>query len=114
MAFRYKPSKSKAREFALKMNEIDEFCREHGISQSRSSDSYYFFLKGKKYRISNHTIAASNNKAFNDFGEQIRDKYHADTEDPETVYITAGKTRIIEIYEDLEAGYELDRRGNRK
>lgn len=31
-----------------------------------------------------------------------------------TVYIHAGKTRIIEIYNDLKAGYQLDGRGNRK
>lgn len=31
----------------------------------------------------------------------------------DTVYITASKTRIIDIYNDLAAGYELDKRGNR-
>lgn len=29
------------------------------------------------------------------------------------ICITAGKTRIMDIYSDLEAGYKLDRRGNR-
>lgn len=116
MAYRYKfkPSKTQAREFAQKMDEIDEFCKTHDISQSRTSDSYYFTLNGKNYRISNHTIAASNSHAFNEYGEQIRELYHDDFEDDDTIYITAGKTRIMEIYNDLAAGYELDRRGNSK
>lgn len=45
-------SKSKKREFAQKMNEIDEFCKNNNISKSKSSDSYYFSLNGKQYRIS--------------------------------------------------------------
>jgi len=112
--YKYKPSKTKAREFAQTMDTIDQFCRENGISQSKSSDSYYFILDGKSYRISNHTIAASNRGAYNDFGEKIREKYHEDKESSDTIYITAGKTRIMQIYNDLKAGYELDRRGNRK
>lgn len=111
---KWKPSKTKAREFAKTMEEIDEFCRENGICQSKRSDSYYFFLDGKEYRVSNHTIAASNSHAYNDLGEQIREKYHEDKESDDVIYITAGKTRIREIYEDLKAGFELDRRGNRK
>ena len=111
---RWRPSKTAKREFAAQMKEIDNFCRDNGISQSRTSDSYYFWMNGKQYRVSNHTIAASNRGAYDEIGNQIRDKYHENGEDPETVYITAGKTRIIEIYNDLKAGYELDRRGNRK
>lgn len=112
--FKYKPSKTKAKEFATKMNEIDDFCRENGISHSKSSDSYYFSIDGKNYRVSNHTVAASNSKAFNALGEQIRDKYHENGEEADTIYITASKTRIIEIYNDLKNGYELNRRGYRK
>ena len=113
MKYRYKFSKTKAREFAEQMSAIEDFCAENGISKSRTSDSYYFILNGKNYRVSNHTIASSNAHAFNEFGEQIREKYHGDEEDKNTIYITAGKTRIIDIYNDLKAGYELDRRGNR-
>lgn len=112
--YKYKPSKTKAKEFANKMNEIDDFCRENGISHSKSSDSYYFNIDGKNYRVSNHTVAASNSKAFNELGEQIRDKYHENGEEADTIYITASKTRIIEIYNDLKNGYELNRRGYRK
>lgn len=111
---KWKPSRSAAREFAAQMREIEKFCADNGISQSRTSDSYYFYLNGKSYRVSNHTIAASNRGAYDEIGNKIRDKYHENGEEPETIYITAGKTRIIEIYNDLKAGYELDRRGNRK
>ena len=110
---RFKPSRSQARAFAQKMAEIDNFCRENAIDHSRSSDSYYFTINGQNYRVSNHTIAASNRGAYNELGEQIREKYHENKESDDVIYITAGKTRIIEIYNDLKAGHKLDRRGNR-
>ena len=111
---KWKPSKTAAKEFAQTMNEIDKFCEANGISKSRTSDSYYFTIDGQEYRVSNHTIAASNAHAYNMYGEQIREKYHSDFEEDDIIYITAGKTRIMDIYNDLKAGYKLDRRGNRK
>lgn len=109
----WKPSKTKAREFAQKMEEIREFCNENGIDYSSNMDSYYFMLDGKKYRVSNHTIEASNSGAYID-GIQVRDKYHYDTRADDTIYIHASKTRIIDIYNDLKDGYSLDGKGNRK
>ena len=115
MAYRkWKPSKTAKREFAQKMNEIDEFCRENRIHQSASSDSYYFSINGKNYRVSNHSVEASNARAFTDSGEQIREKYHPDGREDDVIYIHASKTRIKEIYNNLVAGYELDGRGNIK
>ena len=111
MGYRWKPSKTKAREFAQKMEEIDEFCEANGIDQSASSDSYYFTLNGQKYRVSNHTVAASNRGAYSDVYGQVRELYHPGGEQDDTVYITAGKTRIIEIYNNLQKGVKLDRRG---
>ena len=111
--YRYKPSKTKRIEFAKKMQEIEAFCLENGISASSTNDSYYFTLNGQHYRVSNHTIEQSNRRAYDWEGNQIREKYHDDTRDPNVVYITAGKTRIMEIYNDLKAGYTLDKRGNR-
>lgn len=93
------------------MKEIDEFCTEHGIDQSRTGDSYYFTVNGQSYRVSNHSIEASNAAAYNWQGEQVRDKYHADGRADGVVYIHAGKTRIIEIYNNLKDGKELDGRG---
>lgn len=114
MKFKYKPSKAKAKEFAEQMQKINEFCNENGIIQSLSSDSYYFTINGQSYRVSNHTIETSNKKAYNAFGEKVRDTYHESTRRDDTIYIHASKTRIIEIYNNLVAGFELDGRGNRK
>lgn len=111
--YKYKPSKKAAREFAAKMREIDEFCASHGIQQSRAGDSYYFSINGKKYRVSNHSVEASNAAAFDWMGNQVRHLYHEGGRDGGTIYIHAGKTRIIEIYTDLLAGFELDGRGNK-
>lgn len=111
---RWKPSKTAKREFAQKMDEVREFCNEKGIDYSSRMDSFYFNLNGKAYRVSNHSIEASNAGAYDEFGNQIREKYHESSRDAETTYIHASKTRIIDIYNDLVNGYELDGRGNRK
>ena len=110
---RWKPSNANRIEFANKMKEIDDFCSNHEIQKSLSSDSYYFSVNGQKYRVSNHSIEASNKHAFNFDGVQIRDLYHENGRDNDVVYIHASKTRIIDIYNDLCAGYKLDGRGNR-
>ena len=111
--YRWKPSKSARVEFAKKMDEIDDFCLSNGINHSVSSDSYYFCLNGKDYRVSNHTVEASDKGMYDDMFGKVRESYHKH-DDPDMIYITAGKTRLIEIYKDLEAGYELDKRGFRK
>ena len=111
---KWKPSKSAAREFASTMNRIKEFCDNNGISYSKTCDSYYFQINGVNYRVSNHTIETSNFRAYDEFGNKIRDLYHPDGREEDTVYITASKTRIIDIYNDLKAGYKLDKRGYRK
>lgn len=111
---KWKPSKTAVKEYAAKMHEIDEFCIKNGISQSTSSDSYYFDLNGQKYRVSNHSIEASNAAAYNWQGEKIREKYHDDERKIDVIYIHASKTRIIEIYENLKAGKKLDGFGNVK
>lgn len=112
MSYKWKASKAAAAEYGAKMREIEQFCQDHGISSSLSNDSYYFTLNGKNYRVSNHTVAASNRGAYNDLGEQLREEYHPGGE-AEMICITAGKTRIMDIYNDLVEGYKLDRRGNR-
>ena len=102
------------KEFANKMNNIELFCRENNISRSLNNDSYYFTLNGNNYRISNHSIEASNKGAFDEIYGQKRKLYHYEGRRKDTVYIHASKTRIIEIYNDLKNGYKLDGRGNRK
>lgn len=114
MSYRRKwtPSKTKIKEFVNKMNEIENFCAEKGISSSKSNDSYYFYLNGKHYRVSNHSIERSNAKSYNWMGEKVREQYHLSKRDENTFYIHASKTRIIEIYTNLEKGYVLDGHGN--
>lgn len=113
--YRYKPSKTKIREYAEKMDRIDDFCRENNISKSANSDSYYFEINGQKYRVSNHSVESSNRGAYEEgTHEQIRELYHPEGREKDTIYIHAEKTRIMEIYENLKAGKELDGRGNVK
>mgnify|MGYP007084594866 FL=1 len=113
--YRYKPSKTKIREYAEKMDRIDDFYRENNISKSANSDSYYFEINGQKYRVSNHSVESSNRGAYEEgTHEQIRELYHPEGREKDTIYIHAGKTRIMEIYENLKAGKELDGRGNVK
>jgi hypothetical protein len=112
--YKYQPSKAAKREFAAKMREIEKFCEDNGIHASASRDSYYFTIDGQDYRVSNHSVEASNAGAYNWLGEQVRDLYHEGGRDSSIIYIHAGKTRIIEIYENLKAGKQLDGKGNVK
>ncbi|MCQ2388055.1 MAG: hypothetical protein MJ066_06415, partial [Clostridia bacterium] len=81
-------SKTRKAEFANKMREVEEFLQGNPtIDASASRDSFYFEIDGVQYRVSNHTIEKSNRKAFNFLGEQVRDKYHPDHRDKDTVYI---------------------------
>ncbi len=96
--YKWKPSKTAKKEFAEKMDEIDEFCEKNKINQSSSSDSYYFALNGVLYRISNHSIKSS--------------PYHSEAERAYTFCIHASKTRIIEIYNAIKQGKKIDHRGN--
>ena len=108
---KWKPSKTAINEYKEKMNEIDTFCRQNGICQSASSDSYYFTINGQKYRVGNHTVEASNAHAYNFLGEKVRDLYHENGRESDVIYITAGKTRIIEVYTALKNGKKVDGRG---
>lgn len=110
--FKWKPSKAAKQEFAAKMREVETFCDEKGIGHSASYDSFYFWVADKFYRVSNHSIEASNRAAFDPVThEQRRELYHEWTRDPEIVYIHASKTRLIEIYNALSAGLAVDGRG---
>lgn len=96
------------------MTKIEAFCKDKGIAHSQNYDSYYFSINGQEYRVSNHSAEASNNAAYDpDTGEQLRPLYHDFDAEADVIDILAGKTRIITIYNDLVAGYDLDYRGNR-
>ena len=110
----YRPSKSKRAEYARKLNEIEEYCNMNNITHSRDYSSYYFRINGQPYRVSNHSVEASNDGAYSWTGEQVRELYHPEGRQDNVVYIHAGKTRIMDIHRDLVEGYRLDGRGNRK
>lgn len=110
---KYSPSKAKKREFAETMDSIRDFCDKNDIRYSRSMDSYYFTIGGKEYRVSNHSVESSNGHATDEFGNELREKYHPDGREDGVIYIHAGKTRIKEIFLDLQNGFILDGRGRR-
>lgn len=101
---KWQPSKAAKKEFAQKMGEIDKYCREHNINQSSTGDSYYFVINGQEYRVSNHSVEAS---YVNSGG-----KYHDEGRNEDIIYIHAGKTRIIDIHQNLLKGKKLDGKGN--
>lgn len=111
MGYSWKLSRAKKQEFAQKMDEIWDYCCENGISSSRNQDSYYFSVNGQAYRVSNHTIERSNRKAYDEYGQQVRSKYHDDKRANDVIYIHASKTRLIEIHKKLLKGKKLDGRG---
>lgn len=105
----YRISKSEAREFAELMQEIDDFCIKNNITQSYSGDSYYFEITKPKnnpnlgrWRVSNHSIKSSQ--------KYSSGAYHQN-DDENLNCITASKTRIMQIYSDLKAGWILTKRG---
>jgi len=53
-------------------------------------------------------------RAFAKKMDEIRELYHDTKRSGEVTYIHASKTRIIDIYNDLVAGYELNGKGYRK
>lgn len=110
---KWTPNNKEREEFKNKMNEIEKFLDEHrDISASVSRDSFYFVINETCYRVSNHSIEASNKRAYDrNTGEQIREKYHDDERDKETRYIHASKTRIIDIYNAIASGKKVNGRG---
>jgi len=111
---KWRPSKNAAREYAAKMNEIKNFCLANKIETTFAGDSYYFTIDGQEYRVSNHSVEASNSKRYDIFNNELREAYHPEGREKSIIYIHAGKTRIMDIYNNLKAGYKLDGRGNRK
>lgn len=110
--YKWKPSKSAIAEYTKSMNELEDFlCTHLDISASAKRDSFYFTHNNVKYRISNHSVEKSNEKAFNFQGEQVRELYHPNGREEDTRYIHASKTRLIEIYNNIKAGRLVDGRG---
>lgn len=104
----FRLSKKRIREYIEQMNHIKEFCEINGIARTSDSDGYYFVVNGQPYRVGNSLYAK---EAF--VYDPVSGK-HIETDDTNTIYFYASKTRIIDIYNDIIAGYELDGHGRRK
>jgi hypothetical protein len=100
----YKVSKVAAKAYSAELDNIAAFCNENDIVFSGTMDSYYFTLNNKKYRVSNHSVESSRKNS--------KGLYHTDGRKDDTIYIHAGKTRIIGIYTLLKQGKKLDGHGN--
>jgi hypothetical protein len=106
---KWKPSKEKAAEYAAKIKELEYFLADHPeIKSSNSRESFYFEIKGKTVRVSNHTVARSDSGCFDEFGNEIRSSYHQEDYD---IKITASPVRLPQIWADLNAGFKLNKRG---
>ena len=113
--YTYRPSAAQKKEFHEKMLEIEAFCKKHGYFRKVTiTIAIISALKVSDIEWSNHSIEASNRAAFDEYtGEQLRELYHDPELEEDVIDILAGKTRIIDIYNDLVAGYDLDYRGRR-
>jgi len=107
----HKPTKHQKQERMDELREIHDFCEANGIKHSATMDSFYFRLYGQYYRVSNHSIEASNSHAYAWDGTPLRQEYHPEGRSKDTIYIHAGKARIYQIYNDLKAGKVLNGHG---
>lgn len=112
-SYKWKPSNSAKKEYAIMMSNVEKFCEENHITMS-NSNSFYFTLNGLKYRVSSHSVEASNKTAYDELGRYVHPIYHEGGRREDTVYINAGPKRLIEIYNDLKDGWLLDGNGHRK
>ena len=105
-------SNEEKRDFAIKMKEITRFCLKNNIQIGTNHNSYTFSLNGKNYIVSNFGtddfkkyIAKLANQGVK---EAVR---YLQILEKEIISIQASKLRIMEIYNDLKAGKQLDKNG---
>ena len=94
-----------------RLSEIRAFCDANGIHCSKTMDSFYFKVRGQAYRVSNHTVEASNKGAIGRDGRQRRQLYHPNGREKSVTYIHASRFRIMRIFLDIKMGAILDGRG---
>lgn len=93
------------------MGDVRSFCKANGIRMS-GSGSYYFELYGQKYRVSDHTVEASNKAAYNKKGYQRRRLYHPNGREDDTIYILSND--IESVYLNLRNGNKVSSNGRIK
>lgn len=94
-----------------RLSEIRAFCDANGIHYSKTMDSFYFKVRGQAYRVSNHSVEASNKGAIGRDGKKRRELYHPNGREKDVIYIHASRFRLPKIYTDLKLGAILDGRG---
>ena len=108
-------SDEEKRNFAIKMKQIIKFCMANKIYMAANYNSYSFWLNGKRYLVTNYN--------FDDYKKYLK-KLSSQGFSPATMYlkmleneyddnvirIQASKLRIMEIYNDLKAGKQLDKK----
>lgn len=90
-----KSPRTQIKSFLDTIDEIDNFCVENSIKTNKSRDNYFFNIGEQKYHISDRPV-------------EIND---IDGIQESTIHIIAGKTRLINIYNNLKDGILLDSRG---
>ena len=116
------PSAEEKEAFKAAMRELEAYVKAEGISASAGYDSFYFEVDDRSYRVSNHSVEASNrnrcDKCQREHGgapcSEVKHCYvfHKGGRDKAVRYIHAGKTRLVGIHKALKAGFKLDGRGN--
>lgn len=105
-------SNEEKRDFAIKIKEITRFCLKNNIQIGTNHNSYTFSLNGKNYIVSNFGT--------DDFKKYITKLANQGVKEAtrylqilekEIISIRASKLRVMEIYNDLKAGKQLDKHG---
>ena len=109
-------SDEEKRDFAIKMKEIIKFCRANKIYMAANYNSYSFWLNGKRYLVTNYNfddykkyLKNLSNQGFTPaaiYLKMLENEY-----DDNVIRIQASKLRIMEIYNDLKLGKQLDKNG---
>ena len=109
-------SDEEKRNFAIKMKQIIKFCMANKIYMAANYNSYSFWLNGKRYLVTNYNfddykkyLKKLSNQGFSPaamYLKMLENEY-----DDNVIRIQASKLRIMEIYNDLKAGKQLDKNG---
>lgn len=103
----------KGREVRYTDKEIKKFCIENNIEYSTPLFSFYFEMGGENYMVSEQRINTNIKKQFDENGKPTVMFWHSLSHILNSTKIIARKGRLIDIYQDLKNGYELDMNGER-
>ena len=105
-------SNEEKRDFAIKMKEITRFCLKNNIQIGTNHNSYTFSLNGKNYIVSNFGTDDFKKYITKLANQGIKEAVrYLQILEKEIISIQASKLRIMEIYNDLKAGKQLDKNG---